>query len=85
MKLQFRMEAIDALSYTVLWNPDTNPRNATVGFINQDRNNPRDLQIGARFTFEERRGGESGDRDVSARSAPSAPGESPSDYNWSDQ
>jgi hypothetical protein len=51
MKLQFRMEAINALNYTVLWNPDTNPRNATFGFINQDRNNPRDIQIGARFTF----------------------------------
>jgi len=51
MKLQFRMEAINALNYTVLWNPDTNPRNATFGFINQDRNNPRDFQIGARFTF----------------------------------
>ena len=51
MKLQFRMEAINALNYTVLWNPDTNPRNSTFGFINQDRNNPRDFQIGARFTF----------------------------------
>jgi TonB dependent receptor len=51
MKFQFRMEAINALNYTVLWNPDTNPRNATFGFINQDRNNPRDIQIGARFTF----------------------------------
>jgi len=51
MKLQFRMEAINALNYTVLWNPDTNPRNATFAFINQDRNNPRDIQIGARFTF----------------------------------
>jgi hypothetical protein len=51
MKLQFRLEAINALNYTVLWNPDTNPRNATFGFINQDRNNPRDIQIGARFTF----------------------------------
>jgi len=51
MRLQVRFEAINALNYTVLWNPDTNPRNATFGFINQDRNNPRDLQIGARFTF----------------------------------
>jgi hypothetical protein len=50
-RLQFRLEAINALNYTVLWNPDTNPRNATFGFINQDRNNPRDFQIGARFTF----------------------------------
>jgi len=51
MRLQVRFEAINALNYTVLWNPDTNPRNSTFGFINQDRNNPRDLQIGARFTF----------------------------------
>jgi Carboxypeptidase regulatory-like domain len=51
MRLQIRMEAINALNYTVLWNPDTNPRNSTFGFINQDRNNPRDIQIGARFTF----------------------------------
>ncbi len=47
MRLQFRLEAINALNYTVLWNPDVNPRNATFGFINQDRNNPRDIQIGA--------------------------------------
>ena len=51
MRAQFRIEAINALNYTVLWNPDTNPRNATFGFINQDRNNPRDIQIGLRFTF----------------------------------
>jgi hypothetical protein len=51
MKLQFRMEAINALNYTVLWNPDTNPRNSTFGFVNQDRNNPRDIQLGLRFTF----------------------------------
>jgi hypothetical protein len=51
MKLQFRMEAINALNYTVLWNPDTNPRNSTFGFINQDRNNPRDFQLGLRFRF----------------------------------
>ena len=50
-RLQFRIEAINALNYTVLWNPDTNPRNATFGFINQDRNNPRDVQLGLRFTF----------------------------------
>ena len=50
-KLQLRFEWINALNYTVLWNPDTNPRNATFGFINQDRNNPRDMQIGLRITF----------------------------------
>ena len=51
MKLQVRMEAINALNYTVLWNPGVDPRNASFGFINQDRNNPRDIQLGARFTF----------------------------------
>lgn len=49
--LQVRIEVINALNYTVLWNPDLNPRNATFGFINQDRNNPRDIQLGARLTF----------------------------------
>jgi hypothetical protein len=51
MRAQFRLEAINALNYTVLWNPDVNPRNTTFGFINQDRNNPRDIQLGLRFTF----------------------------------
>ena len=51
MTMQFRMEIINALNYTVLWNPDVNPRNSTFGFINQDRNNPRDIQLGLRFTF----------------------------------
>jgi hypothetical protein len=51
MRAQFRLEVINALNYTVLWNPDTNPRNSTFGFINQDRNNPRDVQLGLRFTF----------------------------------
>ena len=34
-----------------LWNPDVNPRNSTFGFISQDRNNPRDIQLGVRVTF----------------------------------
>ena len=49
--LQFRVEVINALNYTVLWNPDLNPRNSTFGFINQDRNNPRDIQLALRLTF----------------------------------
>ena len=49
--LQLRFEWINALNYTVLWNPDLNPRNATFGLVNQDRNNPRDIQLGARLTF----------------------------------
>jgi carboxypeptidase family protein len=50
-KLQFRIEAINALNYTVLWNPGVDPRNAQFGFINQDRNNPRDVQLALRLTF----------------------------------
>ena len=51
INLQVRIEAINALNYTVLWNPDQNPRNSTFGLVNQDRNNPRDIQLGARVTF----------------------------------
>ena len=51
MKFQVRIEMINGLNYTVLWNPGVDPRNASFGLINQDRNNPRDIQIGARFTF----------------------------------
>jgi len=51
MRLQLRLEAINALNYTVLFTPDLNPRNATFGFITTDRNNPRDLQIGLRLNF----------------------------------
>jgi hypothetical protein len=51
MKFQVRIEAINALNYTVLWNPNVDPRNALFGFVNQDRNNPRDIQIGTRLTF----------------------------------
>ena len=51
MELQVRVEAINALNYTVLWNPNQDPRNANFGLVNQDRNNPRDFQIGARLTF----------------------------------
>jgi len=49
--LQIRIEAINALNYTVLWNPDQNPRNSTFAIVNQDRNNPRDIQLGGRVTF----------------------------------
>jgi hypothetical protein len=51
MRLQVRVEAINAINYTVLWNPGVNPRDASFGIVNQDRNNPRDLQLGLRFMF----------------------------------
>ena len=51
MQLQIRVESINALNYTVLWNPNQDPRNASFGLVNQDRNNPRDFQLGARLSF----------------------------------
>jgi hypothetical protein len=51
MSLQARIEINNALNYTVLWNPGTNPRDASFGLISQDRNNPRDIQLGLRLTF----------------------------------
>lgn len=49
--LQLRIETINALNYTVLWNPNQTPNSASFGFINQDRNNPRDIQIAAKLSF----------------------------------
>jgi Carboxypeptidase regulatory-like domain/TonB dependent receptor len=51
INLQFRVEVINALNYTVLWNPNLDPRNANFGKVNQDRNNPRDVQLAAKLTF----------------------------------
>ncbi|HEY3053130.1 MAG TPA: TonB-dependent receptor [Thermoanaerobaculia bacterium] len=50
-RLQVRIEVINALNYTVLWNPNQDPTNANFGLVNQDRNNPRDIQIGGKLTF----------------------------------
>jgi hypothetical protein len=51
--MQIRIEFINALNYTVLWNPGVAPTANTglFGIVNQDRNNPRDIQLGIRFTF----------------------------------
>ena len=52
MKLQIRLEAINALNYTVLWNPNQTVNNSNFGFVSTGiRNSPRDFQIGLRFTF----------------------------------
>jgi hypothetical protein len=51
MELQIRFELINALNQTVYWTPDVNPRSATFGYFTTQRNNPRDFQIGARFSF----------------------------------
>lgn len=49
--LQLRIETINALNYMVFWNPNQDPRSANFGLVNQDRNNPRDVQIGAKLSF----------------------------------
>lgn len=51
MRLQLRLEAINALNYTVLWNPNLTVNNSNFGVINTDRNSARDFQLGLRFTF----------------------------------
>jgi hypothetical protein len=51
VRLQVRVEVINALNYTVLWNPNVDPTNANFGRVNQDRNNPLDVQIGGKLTF----------------------------------
>ena len=50
-KLQIRIEAINALNDQVLWTPDTSPRSGTFGLFTSLRNNPRDLQLGVKWTF----------------------------------
>ena len=51
--MQIRVEFINALNYTVLWNPGVvaTANTGLFGIVNQDRNNPRDIQLGIRFTF----------------------------------
>ena len=51
MTFQVRIESINALNYTVLFNSNMDPRNAQFGIVNQDRNNPRDIQLGGRLSF----------------------------------
>lgn len=51
VQLQIRADFINALDYTVYWDPDLNPRSATFGTFRSQRNNPRDIQLGGRLTF----------------------------------
>lgn len=46
-------DAINAINYTVLWNPNLTVNNANFGLINTDPNSPRDFQLGLRFTFQQ--------------------------------
>jgi hypothetical protein len=50
--LQFRAEALNAFnrpSFGAGINLD--PNNAAFGFVTTQRNNPRDIRLGAKFTF----------------------------------
>ena len=52
MKLQVRVEAINALNWVYLGNGlQLSPTNASFGLVSGQRNLPRDIQLGARFTF----------------------------------
>ncbi len=51
VQFQIRIDAINAINYTVWWAPDLNPRNANFGKFTTTRNSPRDIQLGGRLTF----------------------------------
>jgi hypothetical protein len=51
VQLQIRIDAINAINYTVWWNPGLDPRNANFGKFQTTRNSPRDIQLGGRLTF----------------------------------
>ena len=52
MKLQVRIEAINALNFVYLGNGlQLSPTSTSFGFVSGQRNLPRDIQLGGRFTF----------------------------------
>lgn len=52
MKLQVRVEAINALNWVYLGNGlQLSPTSTSFGFVSGQRNLPRDIQVGGRFTF----------------------------------
>jgi hypothetical protein len=53
MRLQFRAEALNALNYVYFGgiNLADGTINQNFGFVNNQRNLPRDIQLGAKFTF----------------------------------
>ncbi len=52
MKLQVRVEAINALNYVYLGNGlQLSVTSTSFGYVSGQRNLPRDIQLGARFTF----------------------------------
>lgn len=51
MKVQVRIEAINALNKPYFSGLNLDPTNAAFGRANTQRQPPRDIQLGARFTF----------------------------------
>lgn len=51
MKLQVRVEAINLLNSPYFNAPNTDPGNSAFGLTNGQRQPPRDIQLGGRFTF----------------------------------
>ena len=50
-RLQLRGEFLNAFNRTYFSGITLDPSNASFGFVTTQRNNPRDVQLGARFTF----------------------------------
>src|SRR5262249_9313029 len=51
-RLQFRAEALNAFDRPYFGaGINLDPNNAAFGFVTAQRNNPRDVQLGAKFTF----------------------------------
>lgn len=51
MKFQLRIEAINVLNNPYFLPPNLTPTSSTFGFANTQRQPPRDIQIGGKFTF----------------------------------
>jgi hypothetical protein len=50
-RLQIRAEALNAFNHPYFIDLSADPTNASFGLYSTQRNNPRDIQIGAKFTF----------------------------------
>lgn len=51
MRLQARIELLNAINTVVFSDPDLSPRSATFGLYRAQRNLPRDVQLGVKLTF----------------------------------